>query len=53
MSRPIVMVGPGTGVAPFIGFLEHRAALGVKSQGNGDWWLFFGCRHEAKDYLYR
>jgi len=53
MSRPIVMVGPGTGVAPFIGFLEHRAALDVKSQGNGDWWLFFGCRHETKDYLYR
>lgn len=54
-SVPIVMVGPGTGVAPFIGFLQHREKL---QQQNGDGrfgesWLFFGCRSHEKDYLFR
>jgi len=97
--RPVVMVGPGTGVAPFLGFIQHRqhqlkaqqkikksisssdnlaqhgdwggidlstiegmdeeeACLGCctgfdDEEFRGDMWLFFGCRHEKKDYLYR
>lgn len=47
---PVVMVGPGTGVAPFVGFLEHWKAQAVKL---GPRWLFFGCRHPEKDYIYR
>jgi sulfite reductase alpha subunit-like flavoprotein len=45
----IVMVGPGTGIAPFRGFLHHRAARGH----TGDSWLFFGERHEASEFYYR
>ncbi len=46
---PIIMVGPGTGIAPFRAFLEERRATGA-SGGN---WLFFGDQHRASDYLYR
>ena len=49
-STPVVMVGPGTGVAPFLGFLRHRQKVGM---GTGEWWLFYGCRHKDKDYLYQ
>ena len=49
-SLPIVMIGPGTGVAPFVGFLEHRAALG---NNLGEAWLFYGCRHKDRDFLYQ
>jgi sulfite reductase (NADPH) flavoprotein alpha-component len=45
----IVMIGPGTGIAPFRGFLHHRAARGH----TGDNWLFFGERHEASEFYYR
>lgn len=47
-GTPMVMVGPGTGVAPFIGFLEERRALGHP----GPNWLFFGEQHRATDFLY-
>ncbi|AYC37936.1 molybdopterin-dependent oxidoreductase [Streptomyces griseorubiginosus] len=47
-ATPMVMVGPGTGVAPFIGFLEQRRALG----GRGPAWLFFGEQHRATDFYY-
>ncbi|XP_063778834.1 methionine synthase reductase [Pseudophryne corroboree] len=51
---PIVMVGPGTGIAPFIGFLQHREILRQENeQIFGDTWLFFGCRSHNKDYLFR
>jgi sulfite reductase (NADPH) flavoprotein alpha-component len=46
---PIIMIGPGTGIAPFRGFLHERRALGA----NGRNWLFFGERSAATDYLYR
>ena len=46
---PVIMVGPGTGIAPFRAFLEDRKATGAKG-GN---WLFFGNPHQASDYLYQ
>ncbi|XP_055965034.1 methionine synthase reductase isoform X2 [Sorex fumeus] len=54
-SVPVIMVGPGTGVAPFIGFLEHREKLQEQlPEGSfGATWLFFGCRHRERDYLFR
>lgn len=48
-STPIVMIGPGSGIAPFRGFLQHRRAQGASGRN----WLFFGHRHSAFDYLYR
>lgn len=47
-SAPVIMVGPGTGVAPFRAFLEERQARGAR----GDNWLFFGDQHRAADFLY-
>ncbi|NXE20266.1 MTRR reductase, partial [Ardeotis kori] len=54
-SVPFVMVGPGTGISPFIGFLQHRQKL---REEHTDWefgetWLFFGCRHQDRDYLFK
>ena len=45
----MIMVGPGTGVAPFLGFLQERRALGH----TGPNWLFFGEQHAATDFYYR
>ncbi|XP_066482352.1 methionine synthase reductase [Tiliqua scincoides] len=52
---PFMMVGPGTGIAPFIGFLQHRQKLheDQKDLTFGETWLFYGCRHQAKDYLFQ
>jgi sulfite reductase (NADPH) flavoprotein alpha-component len=44
----IIMIGPGTGVAPFRAFLEDRSLV----RGKGRSWLFFGSRRRANDYLY-
>jgi sulfite reductase (NADPH) flavoprotein alpha-component len=50
-SVPIIMIGPGTGIAPFIGFLNERLAFNANGL-SGRNVLFFGCRHAAQDYLY-
>jgi sulfite reductase (NADPH) flavoprotein alpha-component len=47
-SAPVIMVGPGTGVAPFRAFLEERQARGA----SGDNWLFFGDQRKGSDFLY-
>ncbi len=48
-TTPIIMVGPGTGIAPFRAFIEERHARGA----SGDAWLFFGNPHSDSDYIYR
>ena len=47
-DTPIIMVGPGTGVAPFRAYLQERKALGAKGKN----WLFFGSQHEKCDFAY-
>ncbi len=48
-QTPMIMIGPGTGIAPFRGFLQERRALGHTGRN----WLFFGEQHAATDYYYR
>jgi len=48
-SLPVIMVGPGTGIAPFRAFLEERQATGA----TGDNWLFFGEQRRKLDFLYQ
>ncbi|HXE06980.1 MAG TPA: flavodoxin domain-containing protein [Acidobacteriaceae bacterium] len=48
-DTPMVMIGPGTGIAPFRAFLHERRALGAKGKN----WLFFGERSAATDFFYR
>lgn len=46
---PMIMIGPGTGIAPFRGFLQERRALGHQGRN----WLFFGEQHAASDFYYQ
>jgi sulfite reductase (NADPH) flavoprotein alpha-component len=48
-AAPVIMVGPGTGVAPFRAFLEDRKATGATGKN----WLFFGNPYRASDFLYQ
>ena len=48
-AAPVIMIGPGTGIAPFRAFLEERQATGASGQN----WLFFGEQRKALDFLYK
>ncbi|HEX4260333.1 MAG TPA: flavodoxin domain-containing protein [Acetobacteraceae bacterium] len=48
-ERPVLMIGPGTGVAPFRAFMQEQEALGQKRRS----WLFFGARQFTHDFLYQ
>jgi sulfite reductase (NADPH) flavoprotein alpha-component len=48
-SRDVLMIGPGTGVAPFRGFVQHRAQMGATGRN----WLLFGAPHARTDFLYQ
>ena len=48
-SRRMIMIGPGTGVAPFRGFLQQREAAGARGKN----WLVFGHRNYTHDFLYQ
>jgi len=47
-ERPIIMIGPGTGIAPFRAFLQERRAIGATGRN----WLFFGNPHRHSDFLF-
>ncbi|MBD8164685.1 sulfite reductase subunit alpha [Erwinia persicina] len=48
-DAPLIMIGPGTGIAPFRAFLEEREAVGAKGKN----WLFFGDQHQEHDFIYQ
>jgi NADPH-ferrihemoprotein reductase len=53
LTTPIMMVGPGTGLAPFRGFIQERSYKQKQGEKIGDAIFFFGCRHPEKDFLYK
>uniref|UniRef100_A0A673MIN1 NADPH--hemoprotein reductase n=1 Tax=Sinocyclocheilus rhinocerous TaxID=307959 RepID=A0A673MIN1_9TELE len=52
-SNPIIMIGPGTGIAPFMGFIRERAWQKKQGKEAGETILYFGCRHKNEDFLYQ
>lgn len=57
VSIPLILIGPGTGVAPFVGFLQHREmqknSAEFADQTFGEIFLFFGCRNRSQDFLFK
>lgn len=51
-SKPIILIGPGTGVAPMRGFVQERAKQVESGENVGKTILFFGCRKRSEDFLY-
>ncbi|RYP91390.1 hypothetical protein DL770_002530 [Monosporascus sp. CRB-9-2] len=51
-SKPVILVGPGTGVAPMRGFVQERAKQAQSGENVGRTLLFFGCRKRSEDFLY-
>ena len=47
--KPIIMIGPGTGIAPFRAFLQEQNIENASGQS----WLFFGAQRSGRDFLYR
>ncbi|XP_015223145.1 NADPH--cytochrome P450 reductase isoform X2 [Lepisosteus oculatus] len=52
-SNPVIMIGPGTGIAPFIGFIQERGWLKEQGKEVGETVLYYGCRHKNEDFLYQ
>lgn len=50
--RPTILIATGTGIAPFLGFLELRNDMLAKGKSVAECWLFYGCRYKARNYLY-
>lgn len=51
-SKPVILIGPGTGVAPMRGFVQERAKQAENGENVGRTLLFFGCRKASEDFLY-
>uniref|UniRef100_A0AAQ5XAU8 NADPH--cytochrome P450 reductase n=1 Tax=Amphiprion ocellaris TaxID=80972 RepID=A0AAQ5XAU8_AMPOC len=52
-TNPVIMIGPGTGIAPFMGFIQERGWLKQQGKEVGETVMYFGCRHKNEDYLYQ
>lgn len=52
-ETPVIMIGPGTGLAPFRGFIQERDYTRKDGKVVGDTVLYFGCRKKTEDYLYQ
>ncbi|XP_026081653.1 NADPH--cytochrome P450 reductase-like isoform X1 [Carassius auratus] len=52
-TNPVIMIGPGTGIAPFMGFVQERGWLKEQGKEVGETVLYYGCRHKNEDFLYQ
>uniref|UniRef100_A0A672MF76 NADPH--hemoprotein reductase n=1 Tax=Sinocyclocheilus grahami TaxID=75366 RepID=A0A672MF76_SINGR len=52
-TNPVIMVGPGTGIAPFMGFVQERGWLKEQGKDIGETVLYYGCRYKNEDFLYQ
>ncbi|XP_060114845.1 NADPH--cytochrome P450 reductase [Heteronotia binoei] len=52
-ATPVIMIGPGTGIAPFVGFIQERGWLKQQGKEVGETVLYYGCRYQNEDYLYK